>query len=82
MSIAAAKVVGDIFPRRDIGIYCPVSKKECVFEWVVFRKGERSISQRGLVHGDLRLIKIYFYEALLINDLKPKIALLHPPFEC
>lgn len=55
MSIAASRVVDEVFPRRDIGIYCHVCKKECIFEWVVFRKGERSISQRCLVHGHLRL---------------------------
>lgn len=55
MSIAVSRVVDEVFPRRDIGIYCPVCKKECIFEWVVFRKGERSISQRCLVHGHLRL---------------------------
>ena len=55
MSIAVSRAVGEVFPRRDIGIYCPVCKKECIFEWVVFRKGERSIGQRCLVHGHLRL---------------------------
>lgn len=55
MSIAASRVVDEFFPRRDIGIYCPVCKKECIFEWVVFRKGERSISQSCLIHGHLRL---------------------------
>ena len=55
MSTAVSRVVDEVFPRRDIGIYCPVCKKECIFEWVVFRKGERSISQRCLVHGHLRL---------------------------
>jgi len=55
MSIAASRVVDEVFPRRDIGIYYPVCKKECIFEWVVFRKGERSISQSCLVHGHLRL---------------------------
>lgn len=47
MSIAASRVVDEVFPKRDIGIYCPVCKKECIFEWVVFRKGERLISQMG-----------------------------------
>lgn len=55
MSIAVSRAVDEVFPRRGIGIYCPVCKKECIFEWVVFRKGERSISQRCLVHGHLRL---------------------------
>ncbi len=55
MSIAASRLVDEVFPRRDMGIYCPVCKKECIFEWVVFRKGERSISQKCLVHGHLRL---------------------------
>lgn len=55
MSIAASRVLDEVFPRRDIGIYCPVCKKECIFEWVVFRKGERTISQSCLVHGHLRL---------------------------
>lgn len=55
MSIAASRVVDEVFLRRDIGIYCPVCKKECVFEWAVLRKGERSISQSCLIHGYLRL---------------------------
>jgi len=55
MSIAASRVVDEVFPRRDISIHCPICKKECIFEWVVFRKGERSISQRCLIHGHLRL---------------------------
>lgn len=55
MNIVVSRVVDEVFPRRDIGIYCPECKKECIFEWVVFRKGERSISQSCLVHGHLRL---------------------------
>ncbi len=55
MSITVSRLVDEVFPRRDMGIYCPVCKKECIFEWVVFRKGERSISQKCLVHGHLRL---------------------------
>lgn len=80
MNIAAARVVDEVFPRRDIGIHCPVCKKECIFEWVVFRKGERSISQSCLVHGHLRLapmVPAYIErvkgESLLqfINDVTP-----------
>lgn len=41
MSVAISRVVDEVFPRRDIGIYCPKCKKECVFEWVIFRNGER-----------------------------------------
>lgn len=55
MSIAVSGAVDEVFPRCDIGIYCPVCKKECIFEWIVFRKGERSISQSCLVHEHLRL---------------------------
>ncbi len=58
MSIAASRVIDEVFPRHDIGIYCPVCKKECIFEWMVFRKGERSISQRCLLHGYLRLAQM------------------------
>lgn len=54
MSIAASRIVDEVFPRRDIGIYCPVCKKECTFEWVVLKTGERSIKQSCSVHGYIR----------------------------
>ncbi|WP_321418217.1 ribonuclease HI family protein [uncultured Methanomethylovorans sp.] len=40
--------------ERDIGIHCPKCKKECTFEWIVFKNGERNISQSCPVHGYLR----------------------------
>ena len=55
MSVAISRVVDEVFPRRDIGIYCPKCKKECVFEWVIFRNGDRCITQKCLIHGHLRL---------------------------
>lgn len=58
MSIAASRVLDEVFPRRDIGIYCPVCKKECIFEWVVFRKDEGNLSQSCLVHCYLRFAPV------------------------
>jgi len=81
MSVAVSRVVDEVFPRRDIGIYCPVCKKECIFEWVVFRKGERSISQSCSVHGHIRtapMVPVYIErvkgESLLqfMNDTPAK----------
>jgi len=58
---AASKALGfdedpfhDNLHKRDIGIYCPKCKKECTFEWIVFKNGERNIRQSCPVHGYLR----------------------------
>ncbi|OPY17698.1 MAG: hypothetical protein A4E23_01448 [Methanomethylovorans sp. PtaU1.Bin073] len=38
-----------------LNFYIPLCKKECVFEWVIFRNSERTISQRCPIYGHLRL---------------------------
>jgi transcriptional regulator with XRE-family HTH domain len=44
----------DNLHKRDIGINCPKCKKECIFEWVVIKNGERNLSQSCPVHGYIR----------------------------
>lgn len=46
----------DNLHKRDIGIHCLKCKKECTFEWVIFKNGEHNIRQSCPVHGYLGLV--------------------------